>query len=65
MLLKVWTVGDAIKSAEERLRHDDIIRTVTHWWLGFARSTQHYDEVRQVEKEAGRTKAVVHMKQGS
>ena len=61
-----WKVEDAVNSAEERLRHSDIIGTVTHGRLGLGcvtrsrfstASTQRrrelvQDEVRQGEEEA-------------
>ena len=29
-----WRIDDAVKLAEERLRHSDIIGSLTHGWLG-------------------------------
>ena len=72
-----WKVE--VKSAEERLRHSDIIGTVTHGrlWLGcvtrsrFSTASSQrrrelvQDEVRQEEEKAHMTKAVAEKKQGS
>lgn len=74
-----WRASDAVKEAESRLQHQDIVGTVTHGRLGLGcvaraswrSSTQEQrrelvqKEVRQQEEESRQTRAVAMRKQGS